>query len=147
MSSTRYVFLTSLVLGSLLVLLSLCHWLWAQGPDFGAKLSEEDRKVFAKRFEKELWPLLVKGGKDGCVGCHHARHNTSLRFEGDASKNFRMLLKEGFFLKDDPGSLLARVAATNKKERMPPGNRPMWREAEVKLLREFVNDLDRKLNP
>src|SRR4051812_1296858 len=73
------------------------------------KLGEADRKTFQERFERELWPLLSRNGKDGCVGCHNdRRRDTALRFTGKPDQDFRALLKEGFFLHDDPGNLLAR---------------------------------------
>jgi hypothetical protein len=117
-----------------------------QPPSFD-KLSEADRKAFSDRFQKELWPLLVAGGKDGCVGCHNGKRVSSLRFHNNPEKDFRMLLKEGFFLKDDAGSLLDRVVDKDKKRRMPPNNLPPWTETQVRVLREFVNDLDKKNGP
>ena len=113
----------------------------AQPPSFD-KLVEADRKVLGERFQREIWPLLVRGGKDGCVGCHTGK--TALRFAGDADKNFRMLLREGFFLKDDDGSLLSRINDTNKKRVMPPGNRPHWTAAEKRLLSDFVEAVHQK---
>ena len=80
-----------------------------QAPSFD-HLSSAERARFQKRFEAEVWPLLVQGGKDGCVGCHTDRKNvTALRMSGDASKDFATLLRDGFFLADDDGSLLARI--------------------------------------
>jgi hypothetical protein len=108
------------------------------------KLSAEDRALFAARFEKEIWPLLERGGKDGCVGCHNGTRVTALRFTGTASKDFPMLVGEGFMLKGDPGSLLERIVDKDPKRRMPPDKQPRWTETEVKLLRAFVNDLDAK---
>ncbi len=114
-----------------------------QPPSFD-RLSEADRKAFGERFRKELWPLLLAGGKDGCVGCHNGRGGGSLRFRGDPERDFRMLVKDGFFLKDDAGSLLDRVVDPDRKRRMPPKNLPQWTESQVRVLRAFVNDLDRK---
>jgi hypothetical protein len=114
-----------------------------QPPSFD-KLSDADRKAFAARFRQEIWPLLVDGGKDGCVGCHNGKKGPALRFRGDPEKDFRMLVKEGFFLKDDAGSLLDRVVDRNKKRRMPPDNLPPWTEGQVRVLRAFVHDLDKQ---
>lgn len=108
------------------------------------KLVEADRKVFGERFEKEIWPLLQRGGKDGCVGCHSSTKQGSLRLTGDAAKDFRRMLGDGFFLKGDAGSLLERIRDQDPKRRMPPGNRPAWNAAEIKLLQAFVEDLDLK---
>src|SRR6185312_16302785 len=78
----------------------------AQPPAFD-RLAPADREEFAKRFEKEIRPLMQRGGKDGCVGCHNGKGGGALRLRGNADKDFGMLLKEGFFLPDDAGSLLA----------------------------------------
>src|SRR5204863_500760 len=83
-------------------------------------------------------PLLTRDGKEGCVGCHAGKGGGALRFSGNPDKDFVMLLRDGFFLKDDAGSLLERVADRDVKRRMPP-NRPAWPEADVKVLRTFVN--------
>jgi hypothetical protein len=110
----------------------------------GGKLSAADQKKFAERFSKEVWPLLTRRGKDGCVGCHHPKHRTELRFSGKPDSDLAMLLKEGFLIPDDPGSLLA-VVTTRKRGRMPPGNRTAWTAAEVKVLRAFETDLNKSL--
>jgi hypothetical protein len=114
----------------------------AQSPSFD-RVPEADKPALRKRFETEVWPLLVRGGKDGCVGCHTSKGG-SLRLRGTADRDFDMMLKDGFFLPDDAGSLLGRVADTDKKRRMPPGERAAWTEAEIKTLRDFVMDLDKK---
>src|SRR5947209_16018848 len=79
-----------------------------QPPSFD-KLNDADRKAFGERFRREIWPLLVEGGKDGCAGCHNGKKVSTLRFRGDAEQDFRMLVREGYLLKDDAGSLLERV--------------------------------------
>jgi hypothetical protein len=118
------------------------------------RLTDADRKVFAERFEQEVWPLLTRGGKDGCVGCHRGGGIVSaLRMSGNVDKDFRMLLKEGFFLHPDAGSLLARVTERDEKRRMPhkwaaakkeaiPGE--PWPEKDIQILRNFVVDVDKK---
>jgi hypothetical protein len=108
------------------------------------RLTDADRKALAERFQKDIWPLLERGGKDGCVGCHNGKRVTALRFNGDAAKDFPMLVGDGFLLKGDPGSLLERIVDKDKKRRMPPDNRPVWSDAEIKVLRDFVQELDRK---
>jgi hypothetical protein len=133
-----------ILLTGFLLLPPVCGWLRAaQGPGFD-KLSEADKKEFAQRFKGDLWTLLERRGKDGCVGCHVAKHRTALKFIGDPERDFRTLLAEGFFLKDDSGSLLAHVLPNRRNGRMPPGNRPLWTAAEIQVLRDFVNDLDKK---
>ncbi len=69
---------------------------------------------------------------------------SALRFSGDPDKDFRMLVREGFFLKEDSGSLLERIRDTNKKRRMPPGKLPPWTDAEKQTLDELVLAIDRK---
>src|SRR5262249_39282848 len=139
---------TKLPLGALLLLATslLIAGDWRlSGAEQGKfdKLSEADRKAFGERFQKEIWPLLERGGKDGCIGCHIARQ-TALRFSGDPAKDFRALVADGFMLKGDPGSLLERIIDPSPKRKMPPDDRPGWTEAEVQVLRQFVNDLDKK---
>src|SRR5262249_9696661 len=109
------------------------------------KLSAPDQKRFTQRFRREVWPLLTRRGKDGCVGCHHARHRTELRFSGKADQDFAMLLKDGLFGPEDPGSLLSVVTAPRKQGRMPPGNRAAWTGAEIKVLKAFERDLNKSL--
>jgi hypothetical protein len=135
------------LLGALLVLalaLILAAELRAgEGGKFD-KLSDQDRKAFSARFEKEIWPLLARGGMDGCVGCHNGKKVTTLRFSGDAPKDFLMLVGDGYMLRNDPGSLLERISDKDKKRRMPPDQRPNWSDSEIQLLRQFVDDLDKK---
>ena len=114
-----------------------------QGPNFD-KLSAQDRAAFQKRFEVEIWPLLVRSGKDGCIGCHAGKIVSALHTKGDVAKDFPMLLKDGFFLVDDPGNLLSRIKDANAKRRMPPGGRPRWTDEEAATLRAFMVDMDRK---
>ena len=116
----------------------------AQGPNFD-KLNDTDRKVLSERFTKEVWPLLNQGGKDGCIGCHNGKIVSALRFTGDPDKDFRKLLRDGFFLKDDPGSLLSRIEDRNAKRRMPPPkNGSPWPEADKKVLEAFVDAIEKK---
>ena len=112
-----------------------------QGKSFD-KLSEEDRTAFAARFKKEVWPLLQRDGKNGCVGCH-AKTGGTLRFSGNAEKDFVKLLRDGFFLKGDPGSLLERITDKDAKRRMPP-KLPPWKESDIQVLRVFVEDVQAK---
>jgi hypothetical protein len=109
------------------------------------KLSDNDRKILGARFEKEIWPLLIREGKEGCVGCHTRKEGgAALRMTGDAAKDFRLLVGQGFMLKGDAGSMLERILDKDPKRHMPPGNRPSWTEPDIKLLEAFVNDLHEK---
>lgn len=107
------------------------------------KLNDADRKLFQQRFDKEIWPLLQAGGKNGCVGCHHPKIGNTLKFSGKSDADFRMLLRDGFFLKDDSGSMLHRIES-KRKDRMPPLKLPAWSEKDQAVLRAFVADLDKK---
>jgi hypothetical protein len=109
------------------------------------KVTEADRQTFAMRFEKEIWPLMMRGGKDGCVGCHSSgKIVSSLRFKGtDPDKSFRMLLKDGYLLPDDLGGVLHLISTKNMKERMPK-NLPAWPAEDVETMRNFIIDLDKK---
>jgi hypothetical protein len=111
------------------------------------KLTDGDRKTLGERFQREIWPLLVREGKEGCVGCHNGKPVSALKFSGDAAKDFRMLLRDGFLLKDDPGSLLERIEDPSKTRRMPPGDRPRWNDADKKILADFVTAVDQKQKP
>lgn len=137
---------TSIILGTLFCIglaTIFAGLLYGQSFD---KLSDAEREVYAKRFKAELWPLLSRNGKDGCVGCHGAKHQSSLHFTGQPDSDFRMLLKEGFFLYKDPGSMLEHVASKDDRSRMPPGDRPRWTAAEIKLLTDFTVAVDKKPN-
>jgi len=114
----------------------------AQPPSFD-KLTGADRQVFQKRFEKEIWPLMTRNGKQGCVGCHSGKQVTALRLTSKLETDFPMLIKDGFFLPNDAGSLLGRITDPDKERRMPKDRAP-WTEQEVQVLRAFVGDLDKK---
>jgi hypothetical protein len=107
------------------------------------KLSDADRQAFGERFKKEIWPLLERGKKDGCVGCHSTKKG-SLRFSADPAKDWVMLIGEGYLLPKDPGSLLERLIDKDPKRRMPEPPRPGWTAEEIQILRQFVDDLDKK---
>ena len=116
------------------------------GPNFDF-LKDEDRKVLQDRFTKEIYPLMQRHEKNGCVGCHHqsGKINSSLKMTGNADKDFRMLVKDGFFIPNDTGSMLTRVTSKDRKKKMPPpGKADPWTKEEVELLTKFVSDLDSK---
>ena len=114
------------------------------GPNFD-HLSDTDRKVLQERFVKEIWPLLERGGKNSCVNCHNGKINSALKMTGNAEKDFRMLVKDGFFIPDDTGSMLTRIDATNAKKKMPPpGKGEPWTKTEIERLDKFVADLEKK---
>lgn len=125
------------------VAVSLIIPIFAQSPSFD-RLSDAHRQALQQRFEKDVWPLLIRGGKDGCVGCHNGKGGASLRLRGDVAKDFAFLVKEGFFIPKDPGSLLGRITDKDKKRHMPPAPRPSWTDAEIQILRDFEADLERK---
>jgi len=110
------------------------------------RLSSSDREAFAKRFEKEIWPILTKGGKESCTGCHAVGRNTvtSLRFSGDAGKDYAKMLKEGYLIANDAGSLLERIKTSHPDRKMPPGKRDRVPSEEVKIFDSFINDLEAK---
>ncbi len=109
-------------------------------------LKDDDRKVMQERFTKELWPLLLRGEKNGCVGCHALpKTGGHMKMTGNPEKDFRLLVKDGFFIPNDAGSMLAHILSKDRKKRMPPpGKGDPWTDDEVKVLREFVSDLDKK---
>lgn len=137
---------TTIVLAALALGLAGAFWslLRAEGQESFDRLSKADREAFGQRFVKEIYPLMQRNGKDGCVGCHSGKLVSALRLTGKVETDFAMLLREGFFLPDDAGSILGRITDKDKDRRMPLGNRPRWSDKEVALLRLFVNDLAKK---
>jgi hypothetical protein len=109
-------------------------------------LKDGDRKVMQERFAKELWPLLERGDRNGCVGCHALpKTGGHMKMTGKLDKDFPMLVKEGFFIPGDSGSMLAHITSKDRKKRMPPpGKGDPWTKDEVEVLRKFVNDLETK---
>jgi hypothetical protein len=117
----------------------------AQGGANFDHLNDADRKTFQQRFTKEVWPLLERGGPKGCVGCHNGKIVSALKMTGNVEMDFRMLLKQGFFIPDDSGSLHTRIISKNKKQVMPPpGKGDPWTKDEAEVLRKFIDDLDTK---
>lgn len=108
-------------------------------------LTDADRKVMQERFTKEVWPLMLRGEKNGCVGCHNGKINGTLKMAGKVDKDFPMLVKDGFMIPGDSGSLLSHIKSKDRKKRMPPpGKGDPWTEAEMNVLHQFVMDLDKK---
>jgi hypothetical protein len=109
-------------------------------------LKDGDRKAMQERFAKELWPLLERNGKEGCVGCHQlAKTGGNMKMTGKLDKDFRMLVKDGFFIPGDAGSMLAHILSKDRKKRMPPpGKGDPWTKDEVEVLSKFVVDLEQK---
>lgn len=139
----RRRFVVAAVFGLLALSAWGLHFAVAGGRSFD-KLTDADRKVFAERFERDVWPLLVRGGKDGCVGCHRGgKIVSSLRLSGNVDKDFVTLLKEGFFLHPDDGSLVGRLTDKDPKRRMPE-KKEAWAEKDIKVVRDFVIDLQKK---
>ncbi len=108
------------------------------------RLDKADRSVLQERFTKEIWPLMSRNGKDGCLGCHRGGMVTALKLSGDPAKDFQKMLKDGFFLPGDEGSLEGRLTSKNPKRKMPPGKREPWTNAELETLKAFVAEIDRK---
>ena len=108
-------------------------------------LTDADRQVMQERFVKEVWPIMLKGGKEGCVGCHNGKIVSSLKMSGNPEKDFRMMVKEGFFIPNDSGSLLTRIKSKDRKQRMPPpGKGDPWTQEEMDVLAKFVADVESK---
>ncbi len=114
------------------------------GPGSFDKLSDADRRLFQERFERDIWPLLLRDGKDGCVGCHVANHRSTLKFVGKAGEDYRKLLADGFLLHNDSANLVAVIETKDRKKRMPPGQRPAWGADDIQVLKQFIADVDKK---
>ena len=68
-----------------------------------------------------------------------------MKMTGDLAKDFRMLVKDGFFIPHDSGSIVSHVTSKDRKKRMPPpGKGDPWTEEEIAALKNFVADLDKK---
>lgn len=132
-----------IVAGMVLTVGGLVLALQAQQTSFD-KLSADDRQAFQQRFTKEIWPIMQRNGKQGCVGCHSGKIVTALRLTGDVNKDFPMMLRGGFFIPDDAGSLHGRITDKDPERRMPRSKVQFWTDAEAKLLQTFVMDLDKK---
>jgi len=137
---------TRVLLAALLLTTSTTFAVALAGADNFDSLKDEDRKAMQERFAKELWPLMTRNDKEGCVGCHaQAKTRGQMRMTGDLEKDFRKLVKEGFFIPNDSGSILAHVASKDGKQRMPPpGKGKAWTKEEIEVLQKFVVDLDKK---
>jgi hypothetical protein len=99
-----------------------------------------------ERFAKELWPLFQRDGKNGCVGCHEQpKTGGNMKMTGKLDVDFPMLVREGFFIPGDSGSIHAHVISKDRKKVMPPpGKGERWTPQEVEVLEKFVADLDKK---
>jgi hypothetical protein len=141
----RHLFPLTLLLSAAALLAPALRRLPAgQAPSFD-RLADADRKELGERFRREVWPLLERNGKDGCVGCHKTGKIVSaLRMSGDPDRDFRMLLREGFLLKGDAGSLLERITDPDPKRRMPPRKFRPWSAAETQVLRDFVEEVHKR---
>ncbi len=124
---------------------SLAAALAGSGPNFDS-LKDGDRKAMQERFAKELWPLLERNGKEGCVGCHALPKTAGqMKMTGNIDKDFALLVKAGFFIPGDSGSMLAHITSKDRKKRMPPpGKGDPWTKDEVEVLSKFVVDLEKK---
>jgi hypothetical protein len=136
----RWMLAVTLILASSTMAVALA----AGGPNFDF-LTDADRKGMQERFTKDVWPLMLRGEKNGCVGCHNGKINGTLKMSGQVEKDFRMLVKDGFMIPGDSGSLLAHIKSKDRKKRMPPpGKGEPWTQAEMDVLHQFVVDLDKK---
>ena len=112
---------------------------FVQGED---TLPQRDLKVLESRFAERIYPLLLRNGAAGCVGCHDESTSADLVFIGDSRDDFRMLLSNGYFAVSRTDGLLDRLEAENPKRRMPKGKeaRP-WSREEIELLRDFAREV------
>lgn len=103
-------------------------------------LTAEETATFTQRFEKDIWPLLIRA-ESHCTGCHTAANASQLRLSKDADSNFKSLLADGHFDIENPASLLSRITALPGPTRMPPEPFKPWSDDEITRLRAFCNDL------
>lgn len=133
--------LSRLICKSLRLLVLLPLWLFAAG---GTQTGQSESAPASetesfRAFEKDIWPLLTRGGADSCVGCHDPETKSELHLPEEAKGAFQTLLQGGYFFPGNPDGLLGRLTSTNPQKRMPKGRAcPSWTEAEITKLREFV---------
>ena len=107
-------------------------------PEAERRLVSERERQFLGEFSQSIYPLLKRGGKGSCLACHDDATSSDLEFVGNPRDDFYMLLSGGYFQGDQPDSLLGRIAATNRKRRMPKGKDAIpWSSAEQSLIRAF----------
>lgn len=113
--------------------------MFARGED---ALPPRDITTLESRFADRIYPLLLRGGAVGCVGCHDESTSADLVFIGDSRDDFQMLLSNGYFDVSRTDGLLDRLEAENPKRRMPKGKeaRP-WSREEIELLRAFAREI------
>jgi hypothetical protein len=102
--------------------------------------SPEDIVAFSKRFQTDIWSLLTRK-ESNCTGCHNATNPSQLHFGKDPDQVFQTLLTDGHLDAENPASLLARLTSPIQATRMPPAPFKPWTDAEIGVLRTFVNDL------
>ena len=106
-------------------------------------LSLQSAATLESRFEDRIYPLLLRGGEVGCVGCHDEGTSADLVFIGDSRDDFRMLLANGYFDVSRTDGLLDRLEAENPKRRMPKGKAATpWSPEEIELLRAFAQEVE-----
>jgi hypothetical protein len=112
------------------------------------RLTNDDRLAFARRFTLRIWPMMAEPDEPGkgCLPCHRDdQANTSpLILSGNPNALFGRLLSDGYFDRSNPSSILARVAQKKDKYRMPPVPAHPWSNAEIRILRTFIEDLNIK---
>ena len=92
----------------------------------------------SQRFARDIWPLLTRADAN-CVACHGKNNPSQLHFPADAESSYRQLLAEGRFDPHNPSSLLARIAATDPGQQMPPTGMHAWSDADKAQLKAFMD--------
>ena len=54
------------------------------------------------------------------------------------------MIHVGVFLHNDAANLVALIETPVRKKRMPPGQRPGWAADDIKVLKQFIADVDKK---
>ena len=81
----------------------------------------EKREASLKMFKETIYPLLQRGGEDSCINCHDSDDTAELVFVGNSEDDYNLLLEGHYFDSETQDGLLARVASTNHRKRMPKG--------------------------
>jgi len=114
------------------------------GADTPPRRSAEQKQLF-HRFEKEIYPLITRGGGDSCIACHDGDGTSELVLFGNARDDFQVLREGGYFFSNTVDTLLGRVTSDNPKKRMPKGKHAdPWSPEEVAQLRAFLVDVNQR---
>ncbi len=112
------------------------------GVSIPADNQQEDSNVnIVEEFKSKVYPLLMRE-EGGCFDCHSSGGNSELVFSGNVEEDLHMLIDGQYLSESGPGSLVARLANTNEKLRMPKDG-DAWSRTEIDQLAAFLQSLEK----